>query len=169
MFVVQEPKGDAEDSVASRSFFDLPQNDEDMDVGSPPTPVRPLVAQYYGVDFEGPSSASTSKQSISQLPTTLPFALGEPKTHSAIVRVAHPSSYTVARTPSPLPPIGSLLQINSHHTPQYYSQLAQLTATRLAIVSSLDQLQGDAIYGVWITDVYERVIQVIEITREEFR
>lgn len=168
MFVVQEPKGDAEDSVASRSFFDLPQNDEDMDVGSPPTPVRPLVAQYYGDDFEGPSSASTSKQSISQLPTTLPFALGEPKTHSAIVRVA-PSSYPVVRTPSPLPPLGSSLQINSHHYPQYYSQLAQLTATRLAIVSSLDQLQGDAIYGVWITDVYERVTQVIETTREEFR
>lgn len=174
MFVVQEPRGNAGDSVAadsraSRSFFDLPQDDdsEAMDIGSPSPqiPVRPLAQDYYGDHFEGPSSASTSKQCVSQIPTTPPFALGEPET---IVRVAHPSSYTVARTLSPLPPFGSSLQTNSHHSPQYYSQLAQLTATRLAIVSSLDQLQGDAIYGVWITDVYERVTQVIETTREEF-
>lgn len=165
---VQELKGDAEASRVSeqsyRSFFDLPQNDEGINVSSRQTPVGPLP--QYGDYSEGLSSASTSKQVASQLPTP-PLAL-EPETpHSAIVRVAHPC--TVTRTPSPLSSFGSSLQISSHYSPQYYSQLAQLTATQLAIVSSLDQLQGDAIYGVWITDVYERVTQVIETTQEEFR
>ncbi|KAG2349799.1 hypothetical protein BDR05DRAFT_955652 [Suillus weaverae] len=167
MLVVQELEGDAEDSrvfeQSYHSFFDLPQNDEGRNVSSRQTSVGPLP--QYGDYSEGLSSASTSKQVASQLPTP-PLAV-EPETpHSAIFRVAHPC--TVTRTPSPLSSFGSSLQISSHYSPQYYSQLAQLTATQLAIVSSLDQLQGDAIYGVWITDVYERVTQVIEITKEEF-
>ncbi|KAG1878015.1 hypothetical protein DFJ58DRAFT_753702 [Suillus subalutaceus] len=173
MLVVQEFKGDAEDSMAAdsrafeqsyRSFFDLPQNDEGRNVSSPQTPAGPLPR--YGDHNEGLSSASTSKQAASQLLT--PLLAREPETpHSAIVRVAH--LCTVMRTPSPLSSFGSSLQISSQYSPQYYSQLAQLTATQLAIVSNLYQLQGDAIYGVWITAVYERVTQVIEITQEEFR
>jgi hypothetical protein len=172
MLVVQEFNGDAEDSVAAdppafeqsyRSFFDLPQNDEGRNNSSPQNLVGSL--QQYGDHSEGLSSASTSRQAASQLPSP-PLAL-EPETpYSAIVRAAHP--YTVMRTPSPLSSFGTSLQISSHSSPQYYSQLAQLTATQLAIVSSLNQLQGNAIYGVWITDVYERVTQMIEITQEEF-
>jgi hypothetical protein len=174
MLVVQELKGDAEDSVAadsraferSRSFFDLPQDDEAGDVSSLQTTVWPLP--QYGDHSEGLSSTSTSKQAAFnfQLPTQ-PLVLEPDIAHSAIVRIAHPDTNT--RIPSPLSSFGSSLQISSHHSPQYYSQLAQLTATQCAIVSSLDQLQGDAIYGVWITDVYERVTQVIETTQEEFR
>ncbi|KAG1791004.1 hypothetical protein EV424DRAFT_1549529 [Suillus variegatus] len=67
-------------------------------------------------------SASTSKQTASQLPA-LPLALKREPPHSSIVRVAHPC--TVTRTPSPLSSFGSSLQISSHYTPQYYSQLAQ--------------------------------------------
>ncbi|KAG1827198.1 uncharacterized protein BJ212DRAFT_37681 [Suillus subaureus] len=172
MLVVQELEGDAEDSIAAdsrafeqsyRSFFDLPQNDEGRNVSSPQTPAGPSL--QYGDHSEGLSSASTSKQAASQLPTPL-LAL-EPETpHSAIVLAAHPC--TVMRTPSPLSSFGSSLQNSSHYSPQYYSQLAQLTATQVAIVSSLYQLQDGAIYGVWIADVYDRVTQVIETTQEEF-
>ncbi|KAG2157199.1 hypothetical protein DEU56DRAFT_8512 [Suillus clintonianus] len=160
--------GQAADSGAFEqsypSFFDLPQNDEGGNVSSPPETVGPLP--QYGDYNEGLSFASTSKQAASQLPT--PFPALEPETiHSAFVRVAHP--HTVARTPSPLSSFGSSLQISYQSTPRsYYGQLAQLTATQFAIVSSLSQLQGDNIYGVWITDVFERVIQVIGTTREEF-
>ncbi|KAG1832029.1 hypothetical protein EV424DRAFT_80647 [Suillus variegatus] len=152
MLVVQELKEDVEDSIAadsrafeqscrSFSFFDLPHNDE------------------------GLSSASTSKQTASQLPA-LPLALKHELPHSSIVRMAHPC--TVTRTPSPLSSFGSSLQISSHYTPQYYSQLAQLTARQLAIVSILKQPRADEMYGIQIRDVYERVRQVIKTTEEEF-
>lgn len=174
MLVVQELKGDAEDSIAAdsrafkqsyHSFFDLPQNDEGRNISSPRTPAGPLP--QYGDYSEGLSSASTSKQAACRLPTPLP-ALEFETPHSAVVRAAHPC--TIMRTPSPLSSFGSSLQISSHYSPQYYSQLAQLTATQLAIVSSLYQLQGDTIYrdGVCITRVYERVTQGIKITQEEF-
>ncbi|KAG2158205.1 uncharacterized protein EDB93DRAFT_1120423 [Suillus bovinus] len=181
MLVVQELKGDVEDSIMAddsmaddsrafehpyRSFFDLPQNNEGRNVSSPQTPTG-LFPQY-GDYSESPSFASTSKQVASRFPT-LPLAL-EPETpHSDIVQVAHPCG-TVTRTPSPLSSFGSSLQISSHYSPQYYSQLAQLTATQSAIVSSLNQLQGNAIYGVLISRVYERVTQemVMKITEEEF-
>ncbi|KAG1753406.1 hypothetical protein EDB19DRAFT_1669206 [Suillus lakei] len=161
--VAQELEGDAvpgQDSIAAdsgafeqsyHSFFDLPQNDEG--------------GKYYGDHSEGLSSTSTSKRAAFKLRTPLP-ALEPETTHSAIVRVAHP--HIVARTPSPLSSFGSSLQISSHYSPQHYAQLAQLTATQLAIVSSLSQLQGDTICGVWITNVLERVTRVIETTQEEF-
>ncbi|KAG1832557.1 hypothetical protein DFJ58DRAFT_823123 [Suillus subalutaceus] len=161
MLVVQEFKGDAEDSIAadSRAF----EQSYRRNVSSPQTPAGPLPR--YGDHNEGLSSASTSKQAASQLLT--PLLAHEPETpHYAIVRVAHPC--TVMRTPSPLSSFDSSLQISSQYSPHYYSQLAQLTATQLAIVSNLYQLQGDAIYGVLITAVCERVTQVIEITQEEF-
>ncbi|KAG1905816.1 uncharacterized protein F5891DRAFT_1006719 [Suillus fuscotomentosus] len=174
MLVVQELKEDVEDSIAadsrafeqsyrSFSFFDLPHNDEGRNVSSPQTLARPFL--QYGDHSEGLSSASTSKQSASQLPA-LPLALKREPPHSSIVRVAHPC--TVTRTPSPLSSFGSSLQISSHYTPQYYSQLAQLTATQLAIVSILNQPKADEMYGIQMLDVYKRVRQVIKTTEEEF-
>jgi hypothetical protein len=169
MAVDQELEGDAGDSIAAGSrafeqpycsFLDLPQNNE---VSYPQTSTGSLP--QYGDHNEGLSFASTSKQAASQLPTSL-LAL-EPETQSPIVRVAHP--WPVMRTPSPLSSFDSSLQISSPYSPQYYSQLAQLTATQTAIVSSLYQPQGDDKYGVRIAHVYERVRQVIpEITQEEF-
>jgi hypothetical protein len=140
MAVDQELEGDAGDSIAAGSH---------------------AFEQPYCSFLDLPQN-----NEVSYPPTSL-LAL-EPETQSPIVRVAHP--WPVMRTPSPLSSFDSSLQISSPYSPQYYSQLAQLTATQTAIVSSLYQPQGDDKYGVRIAHVYERVRQVIpEITQEEFR
>ncbi|KAG0707673.1 hypothetical protein DFH29DRAFT_894876 [Suillus ampliporus] len=166
--VAQELEGNSEIAINSgafdqlhHSFLDLPQNDHQGGNVDFPQTAAPLLQSY-----EGSSSVSTSMaQAEPQLPTRLPAP--EPETtHSAIARVTHPRA--VARTPSPLSSFGSSLRISSHSVPQY-NQLAQLTATQLAIVSSLGQLQDNPLYGFWIADVFKSVTQVIETTWEEFR
>ncbi|KAG1756690.1 uncharacterized protein EDB91DRAFT_1093937 [Suillus paluster] len=162
--VAQELEGDSgafDQSYSNHSFLDLPQNDQGGGVGFPQT-AAPLL---HGDHSESSSSVLTLTQAAPELPTRPP-ALEPETTHSA-VRVAHP--HAVARTPSPLSSFGYSLRISSHPVPQYYGQLAQLTATQDAIVSSLSQLQDNTLYGAWIADVFENVTRVIAITWEEFR
>jgi hypothetical protein len=177
------------------SFFGLSEDDEGQNVGSgalsPPSPydnhsegsnsgspVRaasrlptpPLAPEpeIYSalVQVANPPSvprAPTPRSPVGtayRLPTLLPTP--EPESPYSTI-VAKPQS--VARTPSPLSSFGSSLRITSYFVP-HYGQQAQLRPTRLAIVSSLSQLQSNAPYGVWIADVFESVTRVT--TREEF-
>lgn len=148
----------------SYSFCGLPDDDQGGNLGSVQTGAQfPQPCANHG---EGSSSRSPV-QAEYRLPT-LPSAPELESSRSVNVQLANPRA--AARTPSPLSTFGSSLRIISPRFVPHssYGQLAQLRATQRAIVSSLCQLEGNTPYGVWITDVFESVAQVIDTTWEEF-
>jgi len=141
----------------------LPDNELGGNIGPLQSDVLPLQS---GLNHGDGSSSELIARGASRHPTLSP-ALEPETTDFVIEQVADPPIF--ARTPSPLSSFGSSLHIGPQAcSVPHYGQVARLTETQLAIISSLCQLQGDTLYGVWMTDVFQSVTEMIETTEEEF-